>query len=257
MMKMMAERKREHTPEEAAAVENFRKSTLVMSIQSLDPRVMWQTLCLMFKILVVTPDDYMTLLYQNGLSVLSQSFAIIYTMFHEATACHMNSDLIDVLQLIHSLLIAAKDGERKAEIRTMISQWKERNDVAKKLLTLLNSFVPNNLRSIALDVLQKMVLVIQKDITQLLTSTLFNAHTVFQNSNAAMCVGPFFPTRSYQGLSNKANVRPSRPQFQMYLHSGQVEVSKGTVEDYDKSLLNYYEPYHRLIDRMCHQSQDS
>ncbi|KAK6998655.1 ubiquitin carboxyl-terminal hydrolase 34-like isoform X2, partial [Biomphalaria glabrata] len=251
MMKMMAERKREHTPEEAAAVENFRKSTLVMSIQSLDPRVMWQTLCSMFKILVITPDDYMTLLYQNGLSVLSQSFAIIYTMFHEATACHMNSDLIDVLQLIHSLLIAAKDGERKAEIRTMISQWKERNDVAKKLLTLLNSFVPNNLRSIALDVLQKMVLVIQKDITQLLTSTLFNAHTVFQNSNAAMSVGPFFPTRSYQGLSNKANVRPSRPQFQMYLHAGQVEVSKGTDEDYDKSLLNYYEPYHRLIDRMC------
>lgn len=102
-------------------------------------------------------------------------------------------------------------------------------------------------------------------------------------------VGPFFPTRSYQGLSNKANVRPSRPQFQMYLHAGQVEVSKvsfliisywtivsiqswhflslthkfmfnpcwhnnlfqGTDEDYDKALLNYYEPYHRLIDRMC------
>ena len=42
-----------------------------------------------------------------------QSFFIIYTMFHEATACHVTGDLIDVLQLIHALLVAAKDGERK------------------------------------------------------------------------------------------------------------------------------------------------
>ncbi|BFZ12255.1 hypothetical protein BsWGS_15296 [Bradybaena similaris] len=251
MMKMMAERKREHTPEEALAVENFRKTTLILVTQGLDPRVMWQTLCSVYKILVVTPEDYMNLLYQNGLSVLSQSFFIIYTMFHEATACHMTGDLIDVLQLIHSLLIAAKDGERKAEIRTMINQWKERSEVAKKLLTLLNSFVPNNLRAIALDVLHKMVLVVQKDITQFLTTALLHAHNTFQNSTSAMTVGPFFPTRSYQGLPNKADVRSSRPQFQMYLHAGQVEVSKGTDDDYDKALCNYYEPYHRLIDRMC------
>ncbi|KAH9519588.1 Ubiquitin carboxyl-terminal hydrolase 34 [Bulinus truncatus] len=245
MMKMMAERKRDHTPEEAAAVESFRKTTLMLCIQGLDPRVMWQTLCSSSLVkIAITP-------FQITLFVLFQSFAIIYTMFHEATACHMNSDLIDVLQLINSLLMAAKDGERKAEIRSMINQWKERNDVAKKLLTLLNSFVPNNLRSIALDVLHKMVLVIQKDITQFLTTTLLNAHTVFQNSNTAMSVGPFFPSRSYQSLSSKANVRPSRPQFQMYLHAGQVEVSKGSDEDYDKAMCNYYEPYHKLIDKMC------
>ncbi|KAK3803788.1 hypothetical protein RRG08_026023 [Elysia crispata] len=251
MMKMMAERKPEHSPEETKLVESFRRATLVMCTQGLDPRVMWQTLCLVYKILIQTADDYLTLLCQNGLPALSQSFFIIYTMFHEATACHVTGDLIDVLQLIHALLMAAKDGERKAEIRASIIHWKECNDVAKKLLMLLNSFVPNNLRAIALDVLHKMVLVIQKDITQFLTSFLLHAHSAFQNSSAPMSVGPFYPSRSYQGLSNKAGARPSRPQFQMFLHAGQLEVQKGSDDDYDRALISYYEPYHRLIDRMC------
>ncbi|XP_012941309.1 ubiquitin carboxyl-terminal hydrolase 34 [Aplysia californica] len=250
MMKMMADRKPEHCAEEAAAVENFRKTILTVCTTGLDPRVMWQTLCSIYKVLVETPEDHLSLLYQNGLSVLSQSFFIIYTMFHEATACHMTGDLIDVLQLIHALLMAANHAERKAELRSVINQWKERNELAKKLLTLLNSFVPVNLRASALDVLHKMVLVIQKDITQFLTSTLLHAHSAFQNSNPPMSVGPFYPTRSYQGSAIKANVRPSRPQFQMYLHAGQLEVTKGTDEEYDKALVNYYEPYHRLIDRM-------
>ena len=42
-------------------------------------------------------------------------------------------------------------------------------------------------------------------------------------------VGPFYPTRAYSGGGGgglKAAVRPARPQFQMYLHAGQLEISK-------------------------------
>ena len=47
MMKMMAERKpKEHSAEEAAAVEHFRKTILSVCTSGLDPRSMWQTLCL-------------------------------------------------------------------------------------------------------------------------------------------------------------------------------------------------------------------
>ncbi|XP_012941314.1 ubiquitin carboxyl-terminal hydrolase 34-like [Aplysia californica] len=72
MMKMMADRKPEHCAEEAAAVENFRKTILTVCTTGLDPRVMWQTLCSIYKVLVETPEDHLSLLYQNGLSVLSQ-----------------------------------------------------------------------------------------------------------------------------------------------------------------------------------------
>ena len=54
MMKMMAERKPDHSAEEAAAVENFRKTILSVCTAGLDPRVMWQTLLLWVDILDIS-----------------------------------------------------------------------------------------------------------------------------------------------------------------------------------------------------------
>ncbi len=41
-------------------------------------------------------------------------------------------------------------------------------------------------------------------------------------------VGPYFPRRGQKVLPHKSNVRPPRPQFQMFLHNNQVEAVKVT-----------------------------
>ena len=61
-------------------------------------------------------------------------------------------------------------------------------------------------------------------------------------------MGPFFPKRGQRVIPLKSSIRPPRPQFQMFLHSNQLEASKGVDETYDSALSDFFVPYHLLID---------
>ena len=39
-------------------------------------------------------------------------------------------------------------------------------------------------------------------------------------------MGPYFPRRGQKPIGSKSNIRPPRPQFQMFLLSSQIEVTK-------------------------------
>lgn len=38
--------------------------------------------------------------------------------------------------------------------------------------------------------------------------------------------GPYFPRRGQKPIGPKSNIRPPRPQFNMMLHSSQIEATK-------------------------------
>ena len=93
-------------------------------------------------------------------------------------------------------------------------------------------------------------------------------------------LGPYFPRRGQKIILNsKSNIRPPRPQFQMFLHSNQLEASRVSIcllffcEDidlyyiqfivqylyicfppqtidpaYDTAINEYFNPYHGLVD---------
>lgn len=41
--------------------------------------------------------------------------------------------------------------------------------------------------------------------------------------------GPYFPRRGQKLIGAKSNIRPPRPQFNMMLHSSQVEATKVSI----------------------------
>lgn len=73
-------------------------------------------------------------------------------MYHEATACHVTGDLIDMLALILDItkcLQRSHDQKKLAEKetpRTVILTYKEWPDLLRKLVTLLNTYNPKEMR---------------------------------------------------------------------------------------------------------------
>jgi len=56
---------------------------------------------------LVTDEDRYTWVLMSGLTMLSEAFGFIHGMYHEATACHVLTDMSDCLSLIISLLTVA------------------------------------------------------------------------------------------------------------------------------------------------------
>ena len=59
-------------------------------------------ICLFFqvlKILVQTNEDRLFVVFNNGLSLLYEAFNMLQMMFHEATACHVTTEVRFFLQL--------------------------------------------------------------------------------------------------------------------------------------------------------------
>lgn len=52
-------------------------------------------------------------------------------------------------------------------------------------------------------------------------------------------------------LGPKSSIRPPRPQFNMMLHTSQLESTKGVDELYDQALQDFFMPYHILVDLLC------
>lgn len=113
-----------------------------------------------------------------------QSFNTLHMMYHEATACHVTGDLVELLSIFLSVLKSTRPylqrkgqsppspmtlnaessckagifllcSERSfqlltSDVKQALIQWQERIDFAHKLLTLLNSYSPPELRNACL-----------------------------------------------------------------------------------------------------------
>ncbi|XP_078316021.1 ubiquitin carboxyl-terminal hydrolase 34-like isoform X4 [Crassostrea virginica] len=257
MMKLMATKYPDSSDEEIQAVNHFKRTTIRLYLDFLDARSGWQTLISALKILIDNQDDRLLLLYHKGLQMTTEAFNTLHAMYHEATACHVTADIVDLLGILLPVLKVARyyherKGSASNDMNTVLQNWKERMDFTKKLLTLLNSFTPPDIRNSAIDVLREMVLTYQSECVHTIVPVLTQVHLAFQESNIPVSSpGPYFPRRGQKPIGPKSNIRPPRPQFNMMLHSSQIEATKGVDEMYDAALAEFFTPYHMLVDLIC------
>ncbi|KTF99981.1 hypothetical protein cypCar_00048329, partial [Cyprinus carpio] len=138
------------------------------------------------------------------------------------------------------------------DVKQALIQWQERIDFAHKLLTLLNSYSPPELRNACLDVLKELVLLSPHDFLHTLVPFLQHNHCTYHHSNIPMSFGPYLPCReNIKLMGGKNNIRPPRPELNMCLLPSMVETSKGKDEVYDRMLLDYFLSYHQFIHLLC------
>merc|ERR1719367_967750 len=94
--------------QELEEIRSFRHQTLQLYLTTLDGRTSWSTLIQVLKILVHTNEDRLFVVFNNGLSLLYEAFNMLQMMFHEATACHVTTELIDLLTIFTELIKSPK-----------------------------------------------------------------------------------------------------------------------------------------------------
>lgn len=83
-------------------------------------------------------------------------------MYHEATACHVTGDLVDMLTLIVDVTKCLQRSHELKKLndketpRTVILTYKEWPDMLRKLVTLLNTYNPKEMRQSVLGIDIKM-----------------------------------------------------------------------------------------------------
>lgn len=192
-------------------------------------------------------------------------------MLHEATACHVTVELIDLLSIMLDLIKCIKEFRDPKDAKGIIIATKDWLEVIKKLATLLNTYNPPEMRLLCtgasqcnkfeivlliaffLEVLKQLLNIIPNEAMQILIPLLSHCHSAFQDSHDAVPLGQYFPKRGEQlpSLSGKGIVRPIRPMVQMTVPQNQLECSRGVDLEYDEALDKFYTPYHIFIDRLC------
>uniref|UniRef100_A0A1A8HWD2 Ubiquitin specific peptidase 34 n=1 Tax=Nothobranchius kuhntae TaxID=321403 RepID=A0A1A8HWD2_NOTKU len=238
--------------EELEDIKQFKKTTISCYLRCLDGRSCWTTLISAFRILLENDEDRLLVVFNRGLILMTESFNTLHMMYHEATACHVTGDLVELLSIFLSVLKATRPYLQRKDVKQALIQWQERIDFAHKLLTLLNSYSPPELRSGCLDVLKELVLLSPHDFLHTLVPFLQHNHCTYHHSNIPMSFGPYLPCReNIKLMGAKNNVRPPRPELNMCLLPSLVESSKGKDDIYDRVLLDYFLPYHQFIHLLC------
>jgi len=183
---------------------------------------------------------------------MTESFNTLHMMYHEATACHVTGDLVELLSIFLSVLKSTRPYLQRKDVKQALIQWQERIEFAHKLLTLLNSYSPPELRNACIDVLKELVLLSPHDFLHTLVPFLQHNHCTYHHSNIPMSLGPYFPCReNIKLIGGKSNIRPPRPELNMCLLPTMVETSKGKDDVYDRMLLDYFFSYHQFIHLLC------
>ena len=107
---------------EESEIRTFRHQTLQLYLSILDGRSAWATLINVLKTLVETNEDRVFVVYNNGLALCFEALNMLHLMFHEATACHVTGELVDLLQIFQDLLKAVRAQRNTAEITQVLSR---------------------------------------------------------------------------------------------------------------------------------------
>ena len=238
-------------------IRSFRQQALQLYLTTLDGRSSWSTLINALKILVEGNEDRLFVVYNNGLALLFESFNMLHMMFHEATACHVTEELVDLCTIFLDLIKAVRMQRNNTEITQILSRWKDMGDMTNRLLTLINSFTPPELREVCILTIKEMLMLWPPEMLNILVPVLHRAHS-HASDTEPMGLGQFFPRRNNSSgsvsSSNIKSIRPSRPILQMFVPSNQLEAHHGQDPEYDRALHRYFVQYHGLIDLMVRLS---
>lgn len=123
----------------------------------LDGRSNWATLISAFRILLETFEDRALVVCNNGLHLLFEALHMLHTMHHEATACHVTGEIVELLAILTEILRKFRPKEfaqgmpvyniGDIQIYRFISYSKEWPEVLRKLATFLNTYNCTDLRS--------------------------------------------------------------------------------------------------------------
>ena len=212
----------------------FRRQTLSAYLSGLDARVSWSTLVSALRILVETDEDRLFFVSNGGLMMCFEALLTLHSMYHEATACHVSEDLQDLLREIVGLLNALRISSRDQRKRIPPNLFKGLPEIIRRLVTLLNTFNPPEMRLLTLEVLKELVRCMPNEVITILIPLLMHCHT--QNPQHSMGpLGTFFPRRGTKPSTSTSlpNVwppgsknipRPPRPMIQMNIPRTQVFV---------------------------------
>ena len=250
LMKLFITLSPEPTEDELKDVSTFKKSTLKMYMSHLNPNVHWATLISVLNILVDSDDDRVFIIQNNGLYLLFQAFSALHIMFHEATACHINNELVDLLRIISSLLSVFESHTDHVDLIDHANHMKDFVDI-KKFVFLLNTYTPQHVRNALFDVLGKLTRVLPNEFLKSVTHLLMGQHLVFHDHNCSFVSGPYFPKRGQKAFQNKSSIRPSRPIFQMCFSPSNLENCPTRDKEYERAVCDFYTPYYQLVEGMC------
>lgn len=252
LMQLFVAQRSDMREEELEDIKQFKKTTISCYLRCLDGRSCWTTLISAFRVLLENDEDRLLVVFNRGLILMTESFNTLHMMYHEATACHVTGDLVELLSIFLSVLKATRPYLQRKDVKQALIQWQERIDFAHKLLTLLNSYSPPELRNACLDVLKELVFLSPHDFLHTLVPFLQHNHCTYHHSNIPMSFGPYLPCReNIKLMGAKNNIRPPRPELNMCLLPSMVESSKGKDEVYDRMLLDYFLSYHQFIHLLC------
>ncbi|XP_055079983.1 ubiquitin carboxyl-terminal hydrolase 34 isoform X2 [Periophthalmus magnuspinnatus] len=252
LMQLFVAQRPDMREEELEDIKQFKKTTISCYLRCLDGRSCWTTLISAFRVLLENDEDRLLVVFNRGLILMTESFNTLHMMYHEATACHVTGDLVELLSIFLSVLKSTRPYLQRKDVKQALIQWQERIDFAHKLLTLLNSYSPPELRNACLDVLKELVLLSPHDFLHTLVPFLQHNHCTYHHSNIPMSFGPYLPCReNIKLMGAKNNIRPPRPELNMCLLPSMVESSKGKDEVYDRMLLDYFLSYHQFIHLLC------
>ncbi|XP_014226620.1 ubiquitin carboxyl-terminal hydrolase 34 isoform X1 [Trichogramma pretiosum] len=249
LMQLLVARHPDQTEQEEQEVAQFRRGTLTAYLQALDGRSSWATLISAFRILIETDEDRLFVVYNGGLAMSLEAFSMLHIMYHEATACHVSGDLAELIAIIVEFVRCVRQARDTPEPRNILGNCKEWPDILRKLATLLNTYNPPDMRNLAIDLLKELVMTVPNDALLILAPLLSHCHAALQESHATVPPGPYLPRRT--SPPGKMPPRPVRPMVQMAVPHSQLEAAKGTDPEYDAALIEFYLPYHELIDVMC------
>ena len=255
LMALFVQKTSDMTQEDEAEIKSFKQQTLHLYLNTLDGRASWNTLIQVLKICAQTTEDKAYVVCNNGLGLVYDSFNMLHMMFHEATACHVTSELLELLNLYLGLLKASRQSRSSPEFAQILNRWKDMGDMTGKLLTLCNTYTSHEVREIVFLCVKEMILVWPQDMLNILVPFLHRHHS--GNPAAEMYaegigLGPFAPRVQSLNLSglNLKQVRPPKPVMQMTVPPNTIEVGHGQNPDFDRALNKYFTPYHSIVDLM-------
>ncbi|KAI1295519.1 Ubiquitin carboxyl-terminal hydrolase 34 [Halotydeus destructor] len=238
------------TEAEMREIRQFKKTSLQMYLTSIDPRSAWSTLISALSLLIEDESDRSFAILNNGIASLTQSFHSLFVMFHEATACHITNEIVELLKLSHDMLRTLRTSS-EPEVREWMSKFKEHGEFIRKLILLLNTYTPAQVKLSSMNVLTEIIQVYPKDCLPLIAQSLGLGHLAFQDQYTSFLAGPYFPRRGQRILQTKSSLRPQRPIFQMHFHVKMLETSIGVDADYDKAIVEYFYSYYQFIIGIC------
>jgi len=166
MMQLFVSKSSDASEQEILEISHFKRNTLQLYLQILDGRSNWATMISAFRILIESVEDRIFVVANNGLCLIFEAVHVLHTMHHEATACHVVAEIVELLSILTEILrtFRPKDYGHAGislcnipdiQIHRFILNSKEWPGILGKLATLLNTYNHGDLRNAAIGTLNE------------------------------------------------------------------------------------------------------